>query len=100
MKLKLVSEIVKSFIEGLNVSKCHDKLKNEINAEVSLVAVKNVYSAIRNVIFKYYNILYQSELLGEKDKHLVFSVDKIMFVADANNNQIWLIGPVDNISKD
>ena len=100
MKLRLISEIIKCFIEGLNASKCYDKLKNLINAEVSSVGVKNVYSAIRNIITKYYNILYQSELLGDKDKNGVYSIDESLFVTDANNNQIWAIGAVDNISKD
>ena len=35
MKLRLISEIIKCFIEGLNASKCYDKLKNVINVEVS-----------------------------------------------------------------
>ena len=43
MKLRLISEIIKSFIEGLNATKCYDKLKKEIKVGVSLVAVKNVY---------------------------------------------------------
>ena len=75
-------------------------LKNNLNVSVSLIAVKNVFAGIRNVISKYYNILYQSELSGEIDKHKIFSIDEIMFITDANNNQILVIGAVDNVTKD
>ena len=55
MKLWLISEseIIKSFIEVSNDSKYHDKLKNEINVEFSLIERKNVYSAIIKVITKW-----------------------------------------------
>ena len=100
MKLYVISEIIKKFLEGVNASKCYDYLKNEINASISLVTIKNVYTEIRKVISKYYNILYQSEPLGEKDKQRVFAIDESLFVTDGNNNQIWVIGAVDNITKD
>ena len=64
------------------------------------MTIKNVYTEIRKVISKYYNILYQSESLGEKDKQRVFAIDESLFVTDGNNNQIWVIGAVDNITKD
>ena len=100
MELRLVSEIIKAFIQGINASKCYEILKYEKNVSVSLVAVKNVFSGIRNVISKYFNIQYQSELLGDIDQQKIFSIDESMFVTDANNNQIWVIGAVDNVTKD
>ena len=68
LKLRLVSEIIKSFINGINANHCYETLKKENNISVSLQMVLNIYNEIRKVIKNYYNILYQSELLGQKDK--------------------------------
>ena len=39
-------------------------------------------------------------MLGEKDKNRVFSLDESLFLTDKNGNQVWVIGAVDNITKD
>ncbi len=44
-----------------------------------------VVNAIRQVIIKYYNLLYQSDIFGEKNKNLVFSLDKSLLVTDKYN---------------
>ena len=37
---------------------------------------------------------------GEEDKNRFFSWDESLFLTDKNNNQICVIGAVDNITKD
>ena len=39
-------------------------------------------------------------MLGEKDKNRVFSIGESLFLTDKNDNQVWVIGAVDNITKD
>ena len=91
LKLRLVSEIIKSFINWNSAIRCYDTLKKENNISVSLQTVLNIYNEIRKVIKNYYNILYQSEILGEEDKNRVFSIDESLFLTDKNNNQIRVI---------
>lgn len=65
-----------------------------------MTIIQNIYTTIRNIITKYYNLVYQSKILGEQDKNLVFSIDESLFVTDENNNQIWVIGALNNLAKD
>ena len=46
------------------------------------------------------NILYQSEILGEKEHNGKFSIDESLFSTDEENRQIWVIEAIDNITKD
>ena len=99
-KLRLVSEIINNFLEGKNASKCYDNLKYELKVSISLVTVQTIYAEIRNVITKYLNISYQSEPFAEKNEHKICSIDESLFVTDQTNNQIWVIGAIDNLTKD
>ena len=100
IKLRVISEIIKSFLNENNAQTCFNNLKKELNQSISLETINNIYGEIRNVIGKYYNILYQSEILGEKDAHRNFSVDESLFCHNQNGEDIWVLGIVDNISKD
>ena len=100
IKLRLISEIIKSFLNELNAKDCYDKLKNDYNQSISLISVQKIYTEIRKVFLKYYNNLYQSEILGQKDHNGKFSIDESLFSTDEENRQIWVIGAIDNITKD
>lgn len=39
-------------------------------------------------------------ILCKKDKNRVFSIGEILFLTDKNGNQVWVVGAVDNITKD
>ena len=77
LKLRMLSEIIKIFCSEENAYKCYDKIKNDYNHSISILSVQNVYNEIRNVFTKYYNIVYQSELLGKKIKILYFPFKKV-----------------------
>jgi len=55
---------------------------------------------IRNIIAKYYYIEYQSEILGPKDFNNKYSVDERLISHTKNGEQIWVLGIIDNLSKD
>lgn len=57
-------------------------------------------NAIRQVIIKYYNLLYQSDIFGEKNKNLVFSLDESLLVTNEDNKQIWIKDAINNLTKD
>ena len=98
IKLHLILEIIKFFLNELNAKECYDRLKKDYNQSISLISVQEIYTEIRMFFLKYYNILYQSEILREKDGK--FSIDESLFVTDDENRQIWVIGAIDNITKD
>ena len=96
----MISEIVKSFMKELNAKECYDLIKIELNESITKGTVEKVYTAIRKVFKKYYSIVYQSEVFGETKAHKYFSVDESLFCADENKNHIWVLGIIDNTTKD
>ena len=83
----------------LNAKTCCEKLKKDFNQTVSIILVEKVYTEIRNVLKKFLSIKYQSEILGERNSNKHFSVDESLFCSDGNQNQIWVLGIIDNITK-
>lgn len=55
---------------------------------------------IRDILYQYYNIEYQSSLLGEKNDHGTFSVDEALLTHKTNGDQIWILGCINNLTKD
>ena len=96
----MISEIVKSFMKELNAKKCYDLIKIELNESITKGTVEKVYTAIRTVFKKYYSIVYQREVFGETNAHKYFSVDESLFCTDENKNHIWVLGIIDNTTKD
>jgi len=96
----MISEIIKSFMKELNAKKCHDLIKKELNESITIGTIEKLYTAIRTVFKKYYSLVYQSEIFGETNSHKYFSVDESLFCTDENKKQIWVLGIIDNISKD
>ena len=67
---------------------------------ISLDAVQRIYLVIRNVIAKYYNLVYKIEILGPKDSNNKYSVDESHISHNKNGEQIWALGIIDNLFKD
>ena len=66
-------------------------IKNELNESISIGIIEKLHVSIRTVIKKYYCVVYQSEVLGEKNSHKYFSVDGSL-INHKNNRQLWIIG--------
>ena len=71
-------------------------LKNNIC--LSLTVLYKIYRAVREVIYKYLLIVYQSEELGVEEEHGIFAVDESLF-NHININQIWVLGIINKSSK-
>ena len=97
IKLRLVSEIIKSFFEEMNCTECYKYLTKDLLINISLDVITRIYSEIRTVLTKYYNILYQSEILGMKDCHFC---SESLFSHTDNEDKIWVLGIIDNQTKD
>jgi hypothetical protein len=98
--LRLISEIINCFIcRNLNAQDAVKYISSEKNITVSSHLVTKVYDSLIDVISKYLFVVYETEILGEENKGGYFSVDESMF-GNANGNQFWLLGIVDNSNHD
>ena len=85
--LRFVSEVIKYFLRELNGSVCYKYIKEELNQTISLETVEKIYNEIRDVIAKYYNVVYQSEVLGPRDAHKNYSVDESFLSQKIQDNK-------------
>ena len=60
--------------------------------------IYKVYKEIKNVIYKYYNITYNTKDIRNENKNEYFSIDESLIVT-TNVNQIWIIGAINNSTK-
>ena len=58
-----------------------------------------VYKEIRDVIYRYFRILYGSESLEDGNHIDYYSIDESLF-GHRNNKQIWILGAINNRTKD
>lgn len=55
---------------------------------------------MRDIIYRYYYILYQSEFLAERDSSDYYAIDESLFTHDKNGRQMWVIGNINNNARD
>ena len=75
-------------------------LKNTYSIEINIITIRNILNEIRKIFYRYYIIEYQSNLLGERDANNNFSIDESLFTHNLKGEQIWVIGCVNNSTKD
>ena len=78
------------------IKKCYYIITKDLWQSISLETINNIYGEIRNI----FNIVYQQRPLGEKDSNKNFSEDESIFYLDENKNQAWVLGEIDNVTKD
>lgn len=71
----------------------------EKHITLSKPIIYSIYKEIRKVIYQYYLIDYETESLGFINGNQYYSVDESFFIL-RNNAQLWLLGVIDNTSKD
>jgi len=82
----------------MNSEKAYNYLNNEKIFSISKQVINKVYKEIRNVIYNYYRIVYETEKLGEFNSNHYFSIDESLF-GYRNNKQIWILGTIENEGK-
>ena len=75
----------------LNAKKARNYLKENKNINISLRTLLKVYSELRDVIYNYMKLLYESETISIKNNRDYFSVDESL-INHKNKRQLWLIG--------
>ena len=61
--------------------------------------MSKIFKKLRNIIYKYIEVLYETELLGEENEIAFFSVDESLF-GHINGDQFWLFGIINNQTRD
>ena len=98
ISLQVISEIIKCFIcKEINAEKVYLYLKEEKQISITKDLILRVYKEIRDVIYRYFRILYGSESLGNHIDY--YSIDESLFDR-RNNKQIWILGAINNRTKD
>ena len=77
----------------LNAKKAYELITNTLKENININTLREIHKEIRNVISRYYFILFQSESLGELNAHEYFS--KSCFIINKNKN----IKIYNNLSK-
>ena len=98
--LRIVSEVISCFItKEFNTDKEYSYIINEFNYNKSKNKIYEIYTAIRNIIYKYLKFEYRTTPLAEENENGFFSADESL-IAHRNNRQIWLLGIINNTTKD
>lgn len=100
IKLRDMSEIIYCFLcLDLNSKKVHTYLKENKNINLSMRTLLKVYVKLRDVINKYMKLIYESDKISTKNNRDYFSADESL-INHKNNQQLWLIGIINNITKE
>ena len=98
--LRIVSEVISCFIsKEINTEKAYSYIKNEFNYTISKKKIYEIYTAIRNTMYKYMKFEYRTTLLAEENENGFFSVDESL-ITHKNNRQIWPLGIINNSTKE
>lgn len=98
--MKVISELIKCFIvKQINAESAWKYLKDEKQIQITKALVLRVYKEIRDVIYRYYRIVYASESLEELNHIDYYSVDESL-LGHRNNAQIWILGVINNRTRD
>ena len=83
----------------INLEKASNYILNEFNYKISNRVIYKIYTQIRNKIYNYLKFEYKSNPLAGENENKIFSVDESL-KGHKNNNQIWLLGIINNQTKD
>ena len=98
-KLKDITEILKCFLcLELNAEKALKLLKDEMYINISKRSLLKIYQVFRNIIYKYMHLVYETENIGDANKNEFYSADESL-ITHHNNKQIWLLGVINNTTK-
>ena len=67
---------------------------------ISLSNIRRFYTEVRKTIYDYYHLQYEVEPFAEENGNHYFSCDESEFSHDINSDSIWVLGMINNITKD
>jgi hypothetical protein len=84
----------------MNVEKTKTYLENTLNEIISKITIRKIFCKVRETIKRYYEIAYVSENFSEVDKKEYFAIEECMMTHNKKNQQVWVIGAINNHTKD
>ena len=63
---------------------------------ISQQLIRNIYNKIRETLYYYYLIEYETEIFALENAHNHYSLDESLFCHDLNSKQIWALGITEN----
>lgn len=94
-KLGDIYEIILCFLcYEFKVEKALTYLANSKNIKISKSTLLHIYQKLRDIIYKYMNIVYDTELINNINKNGIFLVYENLI--NHNNRQMWLLGIIKN----
>lgn len=88
LNLRMISKVIKCFLRELNDTAWYKYIKDELKLTISFETVEKIYNEIWDVIVKYYNVVYQSEIIGPKDSHKNIPLMKACFLILMRENNL------------
>ena len=101
-KLKLTEcfEVMKCCLcYEMNITAAYKYMTQSLKTTISKQAIRNIYKEIRNTLKRYYNISYKSEEFSIENGNEYFGIDESMFTHIKYNRQVWVIGIINNRTK-
>ncbi len=84
--------------KDFNVEKALKYVVGDLNYNISNKVIYRLYREMRNIIYKYMRFAYECEYIAEKNGNGFYSIDESL-IGNKNGQQLWLIGTINNISK-
>ena len=98
--MDIISEILKCFLcLEKNVNETVEYIKEYKKIKVTKRTFSLAFKESRDIIYRYLELTYQTELLGDLSQGGYFSVDESLF-RHSDNAQIWILGIIDTSSKE
>lgn len=95
----MIAKIFTCFIsKEYNVSQTVKYITTEKHYILSSNVVSKIFKKLRNIIYKYLEVVYKTELLGEENENSFFSVYESLF-GHINGDQFWLLGIINNQTR-
>jgi len=100
IKIPIIYEIINCFISlDFNAVRDIKYLKENTDISISKTTLHKIYIKLRDILYKYSFIVYDSEALGELNKGDYFSFEESL-INLINNMNVWVIGLLNNTTKD
>lgn len=97
----MCSEIIKCCIcYEFNSVKAKKYINEEKHRTVSLNVIRKVYQSIRETIYKYLRFEYLTDKLATENQNQIFSVDESEFTKNAKKENLWVLGIINNQTKE
>lgn len=101
IRLYVLTEVLKYFlIYEMNAVKARQYIIETLKEIMNIETIRKIYTTIRDTIKKYLYIQYEFEILGEKNQNDIFGVDESLFSHTYTGEQAWVLGIINNTTKD